>query len=400
MVRRLSGLFRELATVHDSTVEIAVSTVQTRYVNSEGSRFVRGSPSVQLTIVARSQADDGMPLEDLVVALARRPEELPSMEQLGEAVLAIGRRLTALRTAPVAERYNGPVLFDGSAAAELFAQGFAPHLIAQREPVADDPRFSIRNRQGQVSFQDKIGARVLPRFVRLVDDPTLEAFEDQVLVGSYKIDDEAVAASRTVVIERGILKTLLTGRTPIPGVEHSTGNSRGRGVLPSNLMLETDGGIRPDRLRQELLLEIRDRELDYGILVRRVGNPRVASTTRMGFGMPGGRDQIVPLVEAYRVYPDGREQLIRNAEIADLNPASFKDIIAVSDDPVVLSSMFFSTPTTTRFASGPISVIVPSMLFEDLTLNKPGGEIPNPPVAPHPLFDDDEPGTSGYDGSR
>jgi hypothetical protein len=32
-------------------------------------------------------------------------------------------------------------------------------------------------------------------------------------------------------------------------------------------------------------------------------------------------------------------------------------------------------------------VVTPALLFEDLTLKKPTGEIPHPPVAGHPFFE-------------
>ena len=35
-----------------------------------------------------------------------------------------------------------------------------------------------------------------------------------------------------------------------------------------------------------------------------------------------------------------------------------------------------------------LSSMVPSFLFEDLTLKKPTGEIPKPPVVKHPYFDE------------
>jgi predicted Zn-dependent protease len=389
MVRELSGVFRELSVVHDSRVWLTIGNSLTRYVNSEGSRFVRNSPSVQLSIVALSQADDGQPIDDHIVALGRGMEDLPPAEQLVGRIRAMGQRISSLRRAPVAERYNGPVFFEGPAAAELFAQGFAPHLLASREPVASDPRYGMANPQTGVAFEDRIGARVLPRFLKLVDDPTMDDYDGQVLVGSYTVDDQGVPARRTTVIERGILKTLLADRTPVSGVEHSTGNSRGGGVLPGNLVLTTAEGMSADELRRELLLEIADRELEYGILVRRVGHPwlvQLANRSRGIRGMPGMPGEGVPLIEAYRVYPDGREELIRNAEAIGLNPRTFKDIIAASSDPKVHSSLFMSRSSSGRFARGPISLIVPSLLFEDLTLNKPGGQIPNPPVADHPYF--------------
>jgi TldD protein len=389
LVRKLSSVFRRLPVVDHSEVHLNVTNQFTRYINSEGSWYVRGTPLVQLTVTASCQADDGMLIVDQVVAMGPHLPPLPSATQLEDQILAMGRRMAALREAPVADRYNGPVLLESAAAAELFAQGFAPHLLASREPVVDDEPYGMGTQQGGVAFEDRIGARVLPRFLKLVDDPTIESNDGQVLVGSYMVDDQGVPARRTAVIERGILKTLLTDRTPVAGVEHSTGNARGQGILPSNLVLIADDGMSPAELMQELLLEITDRELDYGILVRRIGDPRLAQASGGMRGMPGMPGQNILLIEAFRVYPDGREELIRNAEAVGLSPRAFKDIIAAGTDATAHSTQLLTRTRAGRFASGPISLVVPSLLFEDLTLNRPTGEIPTPPITSHPFFEEE-----------
>ena len=44
------------------------------------------------------------------------------------AIRHVGRSLTAQRDAALLDQYNGPVLFEGQAAAEIFSQVFAPQL--------------------------------------------------------------------------------------------------------------------------------------------------------------------------------------------------------------------------------------------------------------------------------
>ena len=79
-------------------------------------------------------------------------------------------------------------------------------------------------------------------------------------------------------------------------------------------------------------------------------------------------------------------------EVSGISSASFKDIVAVSDTPEVYTSPFEGSSAGPRFFFSPgssatlVSWVVPSLLFEDMTLKKPGGEIPNPPVADHPFF--------------
>ena len=158
MVRSLSALFREMPDVFTSEVRFHARTERTRFVNSEGSSFTRVQHSAGVTAEASTQAEDGLPLHDFVAAYASRTEDLPGRKQMEAAIREMGARLSRLRTAPLLERYNGPVLFEGQAAAELFAQAFAPGLLAVRKPVVGDPRMArFMAQAGGQSLEDKIG---------------------------------------------------------------------------------------------------------------------------------------------------------------------------------------------------------------------------------------------------
>lgn len=95
-------------------------------------------------------------------------------------------------------------------------------------------------------------------------------------------------------------------------------------------------------------------------------------------------------MEVYRVFPDGREERIRIANLSSISEADFKDIVAVSESTTRHDTGFSPTggvgiPGLGGGRISPISVITPSLLFEDLTVKRPAGSIPNPPVMPHPL---------------
>ena len=97
-------------------------------------------------------------------------------------------------------------------------------------------------------------------------------------------------------------------------------------------------------------------------------------------------------VLAYKVFPDGREELIHGAQFAGLNAASFKEILAVSKDQNILTVEFLPQRAIGMFSFGdegymPVTLAVPSLLFEDVTVRKARGETPKPPVASHPFFD-------------
>ncbi|MDA2939086.1 metallopeptidase TldD-related protein [Acidobacteria bacterium AH-259-A15] len=391
LVRDISVLFKEMPHIFTSKVEFEVTNFHTRYVNSEGTSFERNRSYTSFTVRAGTQAEDGMPLEDFIALFGRSRHDLPEKQELVNRVREMGRRLATLRKAPLVDLYNGPALFEGQAAAELFAQGFAPRLLAIRRPITDDPRYQRFAEQAQNPFQDRLGARVLPRFLHVIDDPTLTEYEDHALVGGYGIDDDGVAAGETRVVQRGILKTLLSTRSPVPGVMQSTGNRRGSGPFPSNLIVRSTRKLNGEELKQELLTLMHDLEKEYGIIVRRIGN-RSFQALQDGsrrFFMPSGSEttQIQGMNLAFKVYPDGREELIRNLQLSNFSVRAFKDIVATSDTYTVHSVPFsppFRLPTAPATVAI-VSFVVPSLLFEEVTLKKPTGEIQTLPILDSPL---------------
>ena len=403
LAKELSAVFRQMPGIFTSKVRLGVSNVRTLYVNSEGSSFTRTSPTVSLVALAATQALDGMPLQDFVALYGRSMGELPGKEMLAARVREMGERLEKLREAPLLDRYNGPVLFEGQAAAEVCSQILAPRLLAVRRPVAESPQVEAYLGMMDNPFLDKLGARVLPEFLSVVDNPTLPEVNQTRLLGSYQVDDEGVRARETMLVEKGILKTLLAARSPVSGIAHSTGNRRSSGVLPSNLIVSAEKGLSDQELREQFFKLIKRRGKEYGIVVRRLENPafRAAGDQLYATFTPPhqGEEKVEGPILAYKVYPDGHEELIRNAELVGLSSAAFRDIVAASNTQTVYSCPFVSRAlslyssymyfdTAEGEPGAPlVSFVVPALLFEDLTVKKPNDQIPKPPLSKPPLSD-------------
>jgi hypothetical protein len=194
-----------------------------------------------------------------------------------------------------------------------------------------------------------------------------------------------------------VLKTLLHTRALIAGATQSTGSRRGFGPAPSNLLLTAEKSMPPDELKAELIRIVKQRGKDYGILVRRVGNPnpQAAGRSRTIIITSHGAAAIDvgALTAAYKVYPDGREELVRNLSILGMTTASFKDIVAASNNTTASSYVFRARRLSPVFTAGLLAlqplmtVATPSLLFDELTLQRPTGEIPNLPFTKHPFFD-------------
>lgn len=372
-----------------SEVRVITSFDRSWFVNSEGSAFVRETPFIGLYALAASQADDGAELQDGVHVWVRDWEEMPDSSALAADVQAMANRLLERRDAPAAERYSGPVLFEDQAAAELITQVLGPRLIALRLPTPDNPQMEQAMAQFRNPFLDKIGGRVLPRFLSIVNDPTLEAHEDVPLQGRQPVDDDGVPTRRIALVERGMLKTLLTTRVPLAEVPTSSGSRWRDSPMPSNIIVQPTRGMSAEELKEELFLLAEDRGLDHAIVVRRIGT-RLAklSPGPLGFFGPDASN-VEPLIGVYKVYPDGSEERIRLATVSAFSESDFRDIVAVSDATTRHETGFSPIPPGVPAAGGgliwPISVITPALLFEDVTVRRPPGNLRKPPVTPHPL---------------
>ncbi len=391
-VERLSSVFRSYPTIYQSRVGMEVIPKESFYVNSEGRRMHKTESTVGIEVIATTQADDGMPLAQTYAVYGKHASDLPSIDSMERAVRLVATRLVAQRSAPTIEAYSGPVLFVGRAAGGVIGQYFAPNLVAQRQPLSEGG-FSTNDRT--MAFQNKIGARVLPEFLSVFDRPGMERFGAEPICGGYAVDDEGTPAQDVRLVENGYLRTLLSSRIPTKRINASNGHLRGGGTMFSVLEFESRGRantLAPAELKKRLLKLVKDRDLPFGIIVRSTMDQNLLFTgiiRQLGSDLPVSQGEgKLGLLEAYRVFPDGREELIRGVEAAGLSAASFKDIIAVSSSRS--AHAFLASSVVPSFISGGSayllsSVISPDLLFEDLEVRPLEGDMPKPPFLPNPI---------------
>jgi hypothetical protein len=146
----------------------------------------------------------------------------------------VADNVTALSKAPKGEDYSGPVLFEGVAGAQIFAEVLGKNLALTRRPVSEGGRgggFQPSELEG------RIGARVLPDSFDVVDDPTQTEWRGRPLFGHYETDREGVAPAALRLVEKGVLKGYLLTRQPVRGFEGSNGRAR----MPGNYGASTAG---------------------------------------------------------------------------------------------------------------------------------------------------------------
>jgi hypothetical protein len=195
------------------------------------------------------------------------------------------------------------------------------------------------------------------------------------------------------VVDHGVLKTLLTDRTPVTGVDHSTGNRFGFGARPINVIVTADSTLSDADMRSKLLTLASAQGHPYGVIVRQLSGGNGATQGDdpqeiIGAMMGQQRAANGPVARGTRVvkvFADGHEEPMRGAEIFGLTAASFKEIAAASRTRVVQDVAF--SGGNVMFGGGgggPVLYQMPSLLFANVTIRKPRGTTPNLPVVAPP----------------
>jgi hypothetical protein len=390
LARDLSATFRSASEIYSSTAGVSISWSRTVYVNSEGTSYVRSRPHASVVAQASTQAMDGTGISMSYVAQAGTFAELPSRDSLMKGVRDLATRLTEQRHVPLADTYDGPVLFEGAAAAELFNQLVGARLIGTRQPITS-PTFARVVAGGGNDWADLIGALVLPRWMSVVDDPSVATMDGRP-VESYRVDEDGVSTHATTLVDHGMLKTLLTGRTPVTGVDHSTGNRFGGGPRPMHVTVNADSALSDADIRRKLIALAAAEGHPYGVIVRQLSGLGTAGEDpqEMVAIMMGQQDRAAPVVRgmrAVKVFADGHEEPMRGALISGLNATGFKGIVAASQSRTLHADTFFSgaSPFAGNAGSGSVNYLMPSLLFTNLSIRKPRGTTPTlPVVAPPP----------------
>ncbi|MGB9612088.1 MAG: hypothetical protein ACPL7M_14050, partial [Bryobacteraceae bacterium] len=108
----------------------------------------------------------------------------------------------------------------------------------------------------------------------------------------------------------------------------------------------------------------------------------------MQAGRSGAAGRLISApVLAYRVYPDGREELVRGLRIRALGVRQFRDILAAGDRLHAFDYLDNGAALALEGAGNYVvgcSVIAPSLLFEELEFEPPSDDRLKPPVVPPP----------------
>ena len=369
-VKKYSRRFREHPLIYSSGVSVSGETTNHLAVSSEGSKLQFGRGWWRIGIHASTIAEDGMELSQYEAFDSHTREGLPDDETVMKAVDKVIADVLALREAPLVEPYAGPAILRNRASGVFFHEIFGHRIEGHRQKDVEE---------GQ-TFAKKLGQQILPEFLSIVDDPSRRQFNGRDLNGFFEFDDECIPGQPARVVENGVLKIFLMSRSPTRGINKSNGHGRrqpGRQVVArqGNLIIDSTKQVPFDELREMLIEECKKQGKEYGLIFEDISG----GFTSTGTYSPQAF-KVIPLV-VYRVFADGRpDELVRGVDIVGTPLTSFSKILCTADDMDVFNGICGA-----ESGAVPVSAISPSILVEQIEVEKKQKAQDRPPILDAPI---------------
>lgn len=353
--KKSSAVLKKYPDILRSSVDIVIRNATSYFYSTEKTEFVVPAPYYQIHLNLFAMTDDGHELNRDLYFEHTTFEQMPSLSAFTDTCEVLARKLLDLRKAPLLDdAYSGPVMFEGQAVPEAF-QSQISRLFVARKPLTENGGNNTEMMQNK---------KLISRSFTVKSLSGTEFYKGKRLDGYYPIDAEGVVPDKELVlIENGVLKNMLNGRTPSKKFPHGNGHRRMNfsfyqsNIMPGNILLSSNQTFEPSEMKRKLLDAAKEEDLDYAYIVR-------------GFrGQP---------FEIYRVHvADGREELVRGAVLQDLNLKSFKRVLGASSREYFYNTTAFGTIVT---------YIVPeSILFEELEITRDNNiKLKTPFIVPRP----------------
>ncbi len=374
-VRGITDYLGKIRDIYESQMNVSAEKRTNFFVNSEGSEIIEENIFYSISISAKVKAEDGMPITNNRSYSVNKYEEIPDYELMMQDAEELVSELFELQKAEEMKPYTGPAILDPSVTGIIFHEAIGHRLEGERQK---------REESGQ-TFKDKIGEKIIPEFLTVLDDPTLKVFNNRSLFGNYKYDSEGIPAQKVVLVESGILKNYLLSRTPIKGFNKSNGHGRSSGSSfygdpvgrMATIIVKSDNGYSYEELKRKLIAECKEQGKRYGFVIKNATGGET-STQRGGIQAFKQSPVLVYTVDV----ETGQETLVRGVEIVGTPLSSINKITAAGSEYEVFNGYC-------RAESGviPVSTIAPWVLTREVELQKSSQRKSKPPLLPAPYHD-------------
>jgi predicted Zn-dependent protease len=394
----ISKLFQKFPRIFESNVTMHIAATNQYFLDGQGNKSRRADHQAYIEVLAKTQSDDGDPIEDFIGFYSTSAEGLPKLEEISRFVSAMAETLSLLVALKKEESYSGPVLFTSQAAAELFFQMLGKGVSDPRPPLYENDMVARNaNSDNFGNLTGRIGRRVMPDFLSAYDDPNLAKWEGTDLFGRFAIDDQGVKSERVDIAKDGKLTGFLMSRSPVKKIASSNGHARyrdenlgGRVIgLPGVLVVESRETKNLEGLKKTLTRTAQDFDNKYAIIVTRLAAARPRSTFEqyMRWFTPapsaGDKPMLSAPTVAYKVdLATGKTELIRGLDFSSITTRLLRDISAVSKETYTYNFLYHDNEGNAY----PMSVVAPAVLIDEVEMVTRDTKPTKPPILGHPFF--------------
>jgi len=259
-------------------------------VDTDGMRVMQPDGYASVIIEMEAVRPDGVKISDRLQWTARSLSLLPPVQVMKTQALTAAMALADKAYVGLVGWFEGPVVFEDEAAADLFRYLLPPELRGTPAPLEAGTSTAQQQRR-----EPRLGRRLLPSGWTVVDDPagTPEGF-----AGARLIDREGVRGGRVELVDDGYVTELLMTRVPRLDRQVSTGHARGSvSLAPSARMtwweVAPKRGLSAKAFDRKVAAARKAARVDGVLVVRRLG--------------PGWDGDLPNVVDAVWRFADGTE---------------------------------------------------------------------------------------------
>jgi len=377
-IKEISAIFKKYPKIQSSNVNLLFVNSNCYLTNSEGSKIRNNISIAGIAVNASAQAEDGEILNDHRLKLAKLNSQLPTLEAMANEVTKMAEDLNMRCTSSVIkEAYQGTVVFEGDALAELFnIKMFGNNgLISSREPI-----YALASAKGMSNkIHNKIGKRICNENISIIAESKTNSFDNTILIGAFNIDAEGIQPSNDLkLVDKGILNTLLSDRVPSPKVNESNGHLRfnlmgGYSKSPGVINIKFSNGDNYATLIKNVAIETEKNGLEYYYIIRKLETSNFSK-----YFQPGSSGLPKPVAIFEVSIKTGEEKMVRCANISDFPMLSFKYVLGGTNEQIPYN--FLSNQQI------PVSFIVPKAIaFNDISIEKDNSPKAKLPIVSSPL---------------
>ena len=372
---KMTALVCELSSMldQDSTIESNVDAyayqAEVCYYSSDRLQYRQPFSVICIRLYAKTKTPGGGEFSDEDLVYVRDLEDFPDMAGWQDRMQLLSNRLKMMAEASKpTQYYDGPVLVEGEAVAQLFAHVFTENtsqsIYAFRIPLSEHVRHNLVGSRLEKCLSQQVIAASCD--VDALD--TLGSYGGMRLIGQYNVDAEGVKVPPHMeIIHRGELYSLLSDRTPTLSSKTSNGhrrlalsNNRLRPMVgPGVLRLTCHQTANTQNLKKMLCKKARATGYHYAYIIRKFHSRNMSEYWSV--------EDFRPLYMVQVDVHTGKETPVRMVSDS-YHVSDFMQVSAATKESAAYNLMVEGSWSGGIFPpmnGVPCSVIVPNMLLFD-----------------------------------